>query len=171
MSKGILLLVLAGVGKSHLDQRYDNVIDVESSYYNYLLTKEQLAMDIEHIKGTKRVTNPEFPKNYVKAIKEALNKYDIVTAALSVKVANALGEEKMDYMVIYPHLDMEEEIVERCIKRGNTEEFIVKIRRWYKTNIEYFSKTDKPKIVVQKGEYLEDVLIRHGLLEKVAVKG
>lgn len=126
-------------------------------------------MDIEHIKWTKRTPNPDFPKNYIEAIKEALNNYDIVTATLSVKVALALEEEQIDYIVVYPTLDMEEEIIERCIRRGNNEEFIVRVRGWYKTNIDYFSKTDKPKIVVQKGQYLEDVLIEHGLLEKVTV--
>ena len=59
---------------------------------------------------------------------------------------------------------MLDELIERCKKRGNTEEYISKMRdaflKWYP------SKNEKV-LWINQGEYLEDVLIKNNLLKEM----
>ncbi len=57
---------------------------------------------------------------------------------------------------------MLEEIIKRCKMRGNNEEFISRIKEVYYAD---FPKDFEKVIWLQKGQYLEDVLIQKGILD------
>ena len=67
MSKGYLIGGFKAIGKTTLARKYDNVIDLESSDYQYLLDDNLKEFSKEERKGRKdRVKNREYPMNYIK---------------------------------------------------------------------------------------------------------
>ena len=75
---GIIISGFGGVGKTELAKKYKNVIDLESSPYKYNYSGID-KLDFEQIKGKEgRKLNSNYPENYIKAIKQAVQKYDIV---------------------------------------------------------------------------------------------
>ena len=60
---------------------------------------------------------------------------------------------------------MLDEIIDRSKKRGNNEQFISRITEVY---YDEFHKSNDKVIWLQKGQYLEDVLIEKGIIDKKA---
>ena len=72
-----------GIGKTTLAKKYKNVVDLESTPYKYIFPDyDNLDTNTkEAIKGKgaiKKVLNPDFPNNYIAAIKENMDKYDYI---------------------------------------------------------------------------------------------
>ena len=68
-------------GKTYLTSKYDNITELPSGDYKYILTEEQKAVkNKESLKSTKRDINPLWPKNYYDAIieEEKSGKHDNV---------------------------------------------------------------------------------------------
>lgn len=87
---------------------------------------------------------------------------NVVLFACKTEVVNLLNKNNIDYYVVYPEENMLEEIIERCKIRGNNEEFISRIKEVYYAD---FPKDFEKVIWLQKGQYLEDVLIQKGILD------
>ena len=71
-------------GKTYLTSKYDNITELPSGDYKYILTEEQKAVkNKESLKSTVRAINPEWPKNYYDAIleEERSGKHDIILIA------------------------------------------------------------------------------------------
>lgn len=64
----MIISAFPGCGKTILGIKYKNVIDLESSLYKYFFDANITKREIEARKATPREKNPEYPKNYVKAI-------------------------------------------------------------------------------------------------------
>ena len=62
---GKIIAAFAGVGKSYVGEKYDKVLDLESTYYKWL--EDGVAhLTEEERKGNKnRVLNPKWPYNYI----------------------------------------------------------------------------------------------------------
>ncbi len=161
-NNGILIGGFKAVGKTTLASKYKEVIDLESTGYEYIIDEELAKMSVEQRKGLKnRQKNPEYPQNYCNAIIESLKKYKIVLFAPKLEVVDLLQKNHIDYYMAWPMEDMLDEIIDRSIKRGNNEEFISKIKKVYYRD--HPRENDKV-LWIQKGQYLEDVLIDHGFL-------
>ena len=90
--KGLIISGFGGVGKTFLAKKYKNVIDLESSPYKYDYSTVN-KKDYEKLKGTEnRTLNPNYPQNYIQAIKEAAKKYDVVCVRFN-------GDEEVDFYV------------------------------------------------------------------------
>lgn len=68
--------------------------------------------------------NPEFPSNYIKHIKENIGKVDIIFVSSHELVRNALLEDNIRTILVYPYKHCKDEWVERFKSRGNDEKFI-----------------------------------------------
>lgn len=71
-----------GVGKTTLAKKDKNVLDLESNPYKYCFGNYAGA-DPEVMKGhgvTGKRPNPDFPGNYIAAIKYNMDKYDYILA-------------------------------------------------------------------------------------------
>ena len=160
--KGTLIAGFGAIGKTTLSKKYENVIDLESSSYKYIIDEELQKLNEEERKGLKnRQLNPAFPKNYYNDIIFNLSRYDIVLISMHKEIIELLEQNNIDYFVVYPEENMIEEIIERAKRRGNNQEFITGIKDAYHR---LFPKNSKNVIRIKQGQYLEEILIKNGLL-------
>lgn len=161
---GILIAGFGAIGKTTLSKKYENVIDLESSSYKYIIDEELQKLNVEERKGVKtRKLNPNFPNNYYEDIMKNLNKYDIVLISMHNEIIELLEKNNVEYFVVYPEESMIEEIKERARNRGNNEEFINGIKDAY---YRLYPKNSKNLIMLKQGQYLEYILINNNLLKE-----
>lgn len=158
----IIIAGFATCGKSVLGRKYKNVIDLESSLYKYKTIDKNLTA--EQRKGTKREINDEWPQNYYNAIEEAIKKYDIVLVQLKPEHLNYFDENGINYSIAYPNMNNWGEIEKRCIERGNSEDFITRLKEVFKPYYEDSLKRKYEKMyILNNTETLEDLLIRENI--------
>ncbi|MDR0462089.1 MAG: ATP-binding protein [Christensenellaceae bacterium] len=154
----------AGIGKTYFAKKYTNVIDLETSEFAYDYTKVSQA-DHERLKGDNtRERNPEFPDNYIRAIKDGITKYDYVLVACHPqKILPHLEKHKIDYICIIPSEDAAQDYYQKYIDRGNSPEWAKKVANHYISDywIKSMPAFNRPIIHLQKGENLEDYLLSH----------
>ena len=168
---GKIIAAFAGVGKSYIGKKYDNVLDLESTYYKWLA--EGVAhLTEEERKGNKnRVLNPAWPQNYIDEILKQKEKYDIVLIQLShqrlknEQIFEYFDSNNIEYYVARPNMSGWKYIEQRLKDRGNTEEFVQQVKDNFKVFIEEFSKERYNQITIEDGEFLEDALIKYGFLK------
>lgn len=161
-NKGLIIGGYKAIGKSTLAKEYDNVIDLESSNYEYIIDEELKKLSVEERKGiNSRKKNPDYPLNYYNKIIEESNNGYIVLFACKKEIVDLLNENNDEYYIVYPKEDMIDEIIERSKKRGNNEQFVSRIKEVYYDDYPHNSKN---VIWLNNGEYLEEVLIKNMLI-------
>lgn len=163
---GKVISVFAGLGKTTVGNKYKNVLDLRSSAYrcDYSNIKES---DYEKMKcSTKRIPNPDWPTNYLQAIKEAQEKYDLVLVPSNLDIRELLTENKIDFIFVLPEKTKEvrAELIKRYENRGNSNELITQVISYFDTWSRNQSDYDYPIEILKKGQYLEDLLIELNLL-------
>lgn len=168
---GKIIAAFAGVGKSYIGKKYKNVLDLESTYYKWL-EDEVANLTEEERKGNKnRVLNPKWPQNYIDKILQEKDNYDIVLIQLSHKRLNNeqifeyFDKYDIDYYVARPNISGWKYIEERLKNRGNTDEFILQVKGNFNIFVEEFSKEKYKQIIIDDGEFLEDALIKYGMIK------
>ena len=164
MSKGIVIAGFGAIGKTMVGNKYDNSIDLESSYYKWdNIGFENLSS--EELKGIVRPVNKDWPSNYHKAIVEAREKYDVVLTSMHDHVLRFFEENNIEYYLAIPTLDSTDAIIDRCYNRGNNKNFIDIL---IKTLYDFDSRLNEYRPIkilrLNKNEYLEDVLKRENLI-------
>lgn len=153
-------------GKTYLTKKYEHIIELPSGDYKYILTEEQKAVaNKESLKSTERAINPAWPRNYYNAILEEVKKgeHDIILIAPCMPFAE-MRDYGIKFLLAYPDPACEEEYVARARKRGANEEFVKRIETNIQRDFEDFASQPDEKLILQPGEYLEDALIRTGIL-------
>ncbi|MBQ8522829.1 MAG: ATP-binding protein [Clostridia bacterium] len=163
MQKGIVIAGFAGIGKTTLAKKYSNVIDIESSPYKYDYSMYD-NIDYEKFKGNKdRIKNTNFPQNYIDAINQAKQKYDIVLIWLCDEAIDIYKKFGVDFVVCYPNVDAFEGYKQRYISRGNLQTWIDNVVNYYNEFVvNKLEKSNYKKIILDKGENLEDKLLQLG---------
>lgn len=160
---GILIAGFGAIGKTAVSKKYNNVMDLESSSFKYIIDDELKKLNPEERKGLKsRKLNKEFPDNYYNEIIKDLEVYEIVLISMHNEIIDLLEENNINYYVVYPEENMIEEILERCKNRGNKDDFLNGVKDAY---YRLYPRKCKNIIWMEKGEYLEDILIRNNLLK------
>lgn len=155
-------------GKTHLTKKYNNVTELPSGDYKYILTEEQKAVvNKESLKSTVRAINPAWPKNYYDAILEEEKKgeYEIILIAPCMPFEE-MRNYGIDFILAYPDPSCKEEYMRRARARGANEDFVKRVETKIRVDFEEFLQQPNEKIILQPGEYLEDALIRVGILKK-----
>jgi len=99
-----------GIGKTYYKENSNiNVLDSDSSKFSWI---------------EKGVRNPEFPKNYIDHIKDSMYKFDMVLVSTHKIVRDALVDNNIKFLLVYPDISLKEEYIERFRKRGNEDSFI-----------------------------------------------
>jgi hypothetical protein len=156
------------VGKTYLTKNYKEIIELPSGDYKYILTDEQKAVkNKESLKSTKREVNPEWPINYYDAIiKESKNNEHAIILIAPCMPFKEMRDYGIKFSLAYPDPICKEEYKSRARNRGANEEFINRVGNSIQTDFEDFLKQPNEKIILRSGEYLEDALIRVGILKK-----
>lgn len=163
MSKGIIIAGFATCGNSVLGKKYSNVIDLESSNYKHNNIGFE-NIPVESRKGTKREINKEWPYNYYRAIKEAVKEYDIVLVQLKPEHLDYFDRNSIKYSIAYPNINNFEEVKQRCIKRGNNESFIEKLKEVFIPFYEdVLLRNYENLYIINENETLESVLIKNNI--------
>lgn len=165
--KPVIISAWICTGKTYLIKKYENITELPSGNYKYILTDEQKAVENkESLKSTKRELNPAWPTNYYDAIlKEAKQgKHDIILIAPCMPFEE-MRNYGINFLLAYPDPVCKEEYKERARNRGTNEEFVKRVETTIQTDFEEFLKQSNEKIILQPGEYLEDALIRVGILK------
>ncbi len=163
MSKGIVVAGFGAIGKTVVGNKYDNFIDLESSFYKWDNTGFE-NLSFEELKGIVRPINKEWPSNYHKAIIKARKKYDVVLTSMHEHVLKFLEQNRIDYYLAFPTLDSDEIIKQRCYDRGNNENFVsILIATLYDFDKKLNEYHPIKILRINKNEYLEDVLIKNNI--------
>lgn len=92
------------------------VLELDSSEYSH----KYYNFSVDDYK-VKRVKNPSFPQNYIKAIKEAIGEYDFIFISTHKEVREELEKNNIRYSLVYPNYSMKNEWVGRCYLKGDKE--------------------------------------------------
>lgn len=132
------------VGKSYLYSISDSVLDSDSSLFSWI---------------EEGVRHPGFPTNYIQHIKNNLGKVDYILVSSHDIVRDALKENKINYTLVYPSIDLKEEYIQRYRDRGNDQKFISFIELNWDKFISDIEKETYPKLIkLQKRQYLKDIM-------------
>jgi hypothetical protein len=128
-----------GVGKSYFFTKFkdSNVLDSDSSKFD----------------------KSEFPENYIKHIKENLDSADLIFVSSHQEVRDALREEGIDFVLVYPDRSIKEEYINRYKQRGNLDYFVKRLESNWEDWMTGLENDPCPTHVkLREGEYLADVI-------------
>jgi hypothetical protein len=159
-----VFVCVPGVGKTYLAKQDSRFIDLDEMKARYKYGEENVSsLEIEKAKGNRGKALRDDSTEYIE--KQMLYYYNetdkILLFAPNHKMVDLICKHNIPYCLVYHNIDCVDELRERMIKRGNTENFINSmldpIERFYKEN----SEDTRPacKIELQKGEYLSDKLM------------
>jgi hypothetical protein len=166
--KPIIISAWICAGKTYLTKNYTEVIELPSGDYKYILTDEQKTVkNKESLKSTKREINPAWPINYYDAIvqKSKSDEHAIILIAPCMPFKE-MRDYGINFSLAYPDPICKEEYMSRARNRGANEEFVNRVANSIQTDFEDFLKQPNEKIILKPGEYLEDALIRVGIIKK-----
>jgi len=136
-----------GIGKSHFFRVMQKdgskkVLDSDSTNFSWI---------------EKGVRNPDFPNNYINHIKNNMDKADIILISSHDVVRNALVQNKIPFILVYPDRNIKEEYIARYRQRGSDEKFVKLLEdNWDK----FIDDCEKQKgckhVIIHSGEYLSD---------------
>lgn len=165
--KGIIISGFAGIGKTTIVDKYQGrIIDLESSDFKWIYEDDATAMLKEERKGVaNRKLNPEWPKNYMKAILEATEKFEFILIAQGKDIRNLLEENEIEYFITFPALECKQEYLERYQARGNQPDFVELIKVNFEKWVQELMECPQRKLIMKPGQYLEDIMKEQGLIK------
>lgn len=161
-----VISVFAGLGKTTVGEKYTNVCDLRSSLYrcDYSNIKEE---DYEKMKCVEnRIPNPDWPNNYLNALKDSIEKYDLVLVPSNPDIRDLLMENNIPFLFILPSLDSRDLLLQRYIDRGNVQDLINNVMGYFDTWSRKQEDYSYPIMILEKNQYLEDMLLDLHLLER-----
>lgn len=166
----IIVFAFPGTGKTYTAQNFINTCDFESLYYIFDYNKDVLHWHIDQHKGRDdlRVKSPNFPGNYITALKDELEKGRIVITPFMINNLIALEEANFDSdtrVIIVTHDENDyESLAKRFRARGNAEDFVELCRKWLPIINKRVQELPNIEYIVLSGEnYLTEALIKCGI--------
>jgi len=160
-----IILGFGAIGKTYLSSKYNNVIDIESTFYKWDNTGLEHLSE-EEKKGVLRPQNPDWPQNYINTILKAKKTHDIILCGMQPFLREYLHDNKIEYLLAFPTLESKDSYEVRAKSRGNNNTFVQGMMKnfdkWSKEVESYGCKI----LWLKPNQFLEDVLIEHGLINK-----
>lgn len=162
-----VISVFAGLGKTTVGNKYPNVCDLQSSPYrcDYSNIKKE---DYEKMKyDNSRIINPDWPNNYLKAILDAKEKYELVLVPSSLDVRDLLVENNIEFLFVLPDYDSKDILLKRYKDRNNNIDMINDVMNNFDTWSRNQEDYSYPIEILEKDKYLEDLLLELGFIKKI----
>lgn len=136
-----------GIGKTFYKGNSNlNILDSDSSKFSWI---------------KKGIRNPEFPNNYIEHIKDNMYKVDIVLVSSHKVVRDALVDNNIRFLLVYPDISLKEEYIKRFKNRGNDDPFIKMFEdNWDKFINEMDNQKGCESRKLKSGEFLSTVFKR-----------
>jgi peptide subunit release factor 1 (eRF1) len=147
----IICAGFTGVGKTHLIKSNPNLSCMESESSNFTDNRGTNMRLISEEKS-------EWPLNYLKHIKNNIGKYDIIFVSTHKELREALEENNLDYILIYPSIELKEEYLERYKNRHSSDDYVKLINKNWDTWVNQLNNENCKKIMLNSNEYLSDVI-------------
>lgn len=141
----MLVAAFPGTGKSH--------------YVNYGEGSGYMPQGFATDSDSSKFDKASFPKNYIEHIKQKISEgYARVFISSHKDVRNALVENNLPFVLIYPAKELKEEYLERYRQRGNNEKFIqLVLDNWDNWLDECKSQTGCFHIELKSGQFVSNV--------------
>ena len=159
MTKGIVIAGFAGIGKSTLSEKYENIINLDSVFFKFKNVDGLSEEEIKNIEIKEEI--PNWEANYMEEILKKRNQYDIVLVPSQPRLLPWYEKYEIEYILCYPHKDYINEYFKRYEERGNNEYFINKMRNGYQEEYEIWKQKEVLKFILEENEYLEDYLLKN----------
>lgn len=157
--------VFPACGKTWLyehQEDYDlKILDSDSSQFNWMIEEVEDPQyviigngTIEPLIHKNKVRNPNFPDNYIKHIKENLDKADIIFVSSHASVRDGLDREGIDFTIVYPEMSCKAEWVGRCFIRDKNGESGCGAEAMYNNWEQWISEC------IETGIYHEEIVLK-----------
>ena len=151
VQKCIVISAFPGCGKTTAYSALKNkckVLDMESSFYD----------------------KTNFPCNYISALKENMENYDIIFVSTHEKVRKKLKEENIEYILYYPSIERKDEMISLYKERGSENTFIELMREHFEhflASVENDDNTDNKICLKNEGEFILTDKVFNDILRKL----
>jgi hypothetical protein len=158
--KAVIISGFAGIGKTTAYKKLaGKATDSDSSNFSWALNSN--GEQIKDEQG-KPIRNPNFPANYINHIKQAQSSgnYDYIFVSSHDIVRQALIDNGLQFNLVYPDIERQDEFVQRYKDRGSPAGFINLVKANWKQWINECEELNNPlcnNIRLDKG-YLSDYL-------------
>ncbi|MDR1337641.1 MAG: hypothetical protein LBJ73_01265 [Rickettsiales bacterium] len=146
------------IGKTTMGQKYDNVIDLMSSPYKFLDYNPKLA---EQNKGIWTQKNPNFIRDYVRAILSHSRKYALVLLSMNEDLFVAMDNQNIKYAIAYSPVEAKQVIEQRFIDRGNDMDFVKKVMSKFESRAKADELRKCTLIKVLPNQFIEQALANY----------
>ena len=138
MKQTKIISAFPGTGKSHFFNNTDLfVLDSDSSYFD----------------------KSKFPQNYIEHIKSYIGKVDYILVSSHEDVRNALKENFIDFLLVYPSIEIKNEYLDRYKVRGSSDGFVNLINaNWDKWIKDCANQKGCLNIVLPSGKFISDII-------------
>lgn len=127
----------AGVGKTYAAETHSDVVDLESSQFQWANAKTK---SVETNKSRYSAKNPEWPNNYIQAIVKTAYERKHVLISAQPELLEALAKKNIPFITITPDIGDKAAYIQRYIDRGNPDKFINMMSEHFE---EYIDDMDK----------------------------
>jgi hypothetical protein len=160
IQKARVIAAYAGTGKTTLALRCpQKMVDFVCMPYKYVLSQDSCGGEACKANPNNDM-RPEWPRNYVAAIKSALEDVKTLLIPSDNHVLALLRQENIPYVLCYPMRSAKEIYRKRFLERGNTEEFLeVFIDHWDSFFDKFEADTYGQHIILQPYQFLSDVIV------------
>jgi hypothetical protein len=154
----MIVAAFSGVGKTYFAALHPDIaVDFVCMPYKYFLDPKA-PFDESSKANPDLVMRPEWPFNYVKAIREQPSD-KIILIPSDRRVLHLLEKAEIAYYLCYPKKKAKKAYKKRYIKRGNSQDFLsIFIGEWESFMDSLREDTYGRHIILRPRQYLSDVL-------------
>ena len=152
----IIIAGFPGTGKSILTNEYRNLTsDSDSSKFSWIMTEEG------------KVRNPDFPNNYIEHIKSLIGKVRIIFVSTHDVVRQALKDNNIEYVLVYPGKNCKDIYMNNYKNRGNDDAFLKLMDQNWDKFINQLEHEEgcSIKLVLMRNKYIKDIPFIKKILE------
>lgn len=167
----MIIAAFAGTGKTYFCNHVEDAKDFVCMPFKYFLPEtDSDNLECEKVKADFSLEmNPKYPRNYINAIFENMDKYKYFVIPSDSRVLSGLKDRHIPYILCFPEDKAKEEYRERYLQRGNTEQFLeVFIDGWDNFMESLRHDAYGAQIILSKEEHLLDVKEK---IDKIILSG